>query len=162
MRYVLFLVWFFHFCVCCVWEASPTKRLPFYGGHFQSINQPIKFYLYSPYLQITIRLIELDKVRHPLSLTLNKSQEKQKKKKSINLRESHMWGVPLPGWTEVQKMRNEHQQNLQHWLEETFCNVMESVSMFIECIQKISDRDEGRSNDNWNGRVLVGNGRICE
>ena len=55
-------------------------------------NQPITFYFYSPYPQITIRL-GLNKVQYPLRLTLKKSEEKCQKRES-----------PLPGRREVQKM----------------------------------------------------------
>ena len=44
------------------------------------INQSIKLYFYSPYSQITICHIGLNKVRQSLSLTLNKSEEKLPKK----------------------------------------------------------------------------------
>ena len=63
-------------------------------GHGTQINQS-KFY--SPYSQITVRLIELNMVWHRLSLTLSKSEENLPR----NLTERHMWAIPLPGPTEV-------------------------------------------------------------
>ena len=40
------------------------------------VNQSITCYFYSPHSQNTIRLIEVNKVQHPLSLFLNKRKEK--------------------------------------------------------------------------------------
>ena len=46
---------------------------------FRSLFRSIKLYLYSPYSQIKICLTGLNKVRHPLPLTLNNKEKLSKK-----------------------------------------------------------------------------------
>ena len=54
-------------------------------------------------------------------------------------------------WTHQQQKK----QYLQHWLEETVFNIMESVSMFKVFVHReMSDKDKGSCNAKWNKELL--------